>query len=318
MCRTAIIDMALDNVIDIARCDLPSVVLSSLKCSVPVIVNNGKSLESGLAFGEIVVRKASRATIQLERSSEKDGAIILWEHSDAGYLRETAVKLADHFNLALVTRKPVIYEVKNEKGLAHHTVRCTSHGEPLFVNGVFVGTVIGPEVTVQARNGMISGIEGIRAKHTGLARVIGLGIGEAKFKSGHIRKKAIKPFLCPLREGIGRMAVIDHRAFYSLDTIRDDTICALTVGDDTTEVAGDILARRGIRIIGITDADKDGILGDARKALGSVVFRVGGITDDEAGSAVALGIGGIDDFSGFLDKVAGSLKRMGISYEVCP
>jgi hypothetical protein len=310
--------MALDNVIDVTRCDLPSVVLSSLKCTVPVIVNNGKSLESGIAFGEIVASKANRAAIQLERASEKDGAVILWGHKDAGNLGETAAKLADHFNLALVTRKPGIYEVKNEKGLDYHTVRCTSHGEPLFVNGVFVGTVISSEVIVQARNGMIYGIEGIRAKHTGLARVMGLGIGEAKFKSGHIRKNVRKSFLCPLREGIGRMAVIDHRAFYSLDTIGDDTICALTVGDDTTEVAGDILARRGIRIIGITDGDKDGILGDARKALGSVVFRVGGITDDDAGSAVALGIGGIDDFNGFLDKVTRALKRMGVSYEVCP
>ena len=318
MCRTAIIDMGLDNVIDITRCDLPSMALSSLKCRVPVIVNNGKSLDSGVAFGEIVVSRSNRTTIQLERASEKDGTVILWGLDDNGHAGKIAVALADHFKLPLILRKPANIPVKNEKGLKYHAVRCTRPGEPLFVNGVFVGTVNGPEVIVHVRDGVISGIEGIRPKETGLARVAGLEFHGAKFKSGHIRKKAIRQYICPLREGIGRMAVIDHRAFYSLDTIGDDTICALTVGDDTTEVAGDVLARRGVRIIGITDGDKDGVLGDALKACGSVVFRVGGITDDEAGAAVACRISGKDDFDGFLDKVTRALKQMGVSYEVCP
>jgi hypothetical protein len=316
MCRTAIIDMGLEGVIDITRCELPSVALAALKCRVPVLVNNGKSLDSGIAFGEIVVSRADRAAVQLERASEEDGMVILWEFGDSHAAKKTAVLMADHFNLPLVYKKPIKTPVINENGTEYHAVRCTSPGEPLFVNGVFVGTVIGPEVTVRVLDGRISGIEGVLAKETGLARIAGLRMGEAKFKSGHIRKKAISPFICRPREGAGRMAVIDHRAFYSLDSIGDDTVCALTVGDDTTEVAGDVLARRGVRIIGITDGDPDGVLGNAMKACGSVVLQVEGITDDEAGAAVARTVGGKDDFDGFLEQVKGTLKRMGISYGV--
>ena len=316
MCRTAIIDMGLESVIDISRCELPSVALASLECRAPILVNNGKTLDSGIAFGEIVVSRAKRAAVQLERASEGDGMVILWEFGDSRSIKDIAVQLADHFNLQLISEQPKKIPVINENGTEYHAVRCTSPGEPLFVNGVFVGTVISPEVTVQVLDGKISRIEGIRAKETGLARIAGLRMVEAKFKSGHIRKKAISPFMCRPRDGAGRMAVIDHRAFYSLDSIGDDTVCALTVGDDTTEVAGDVLARRGVRIIGITDGDADGVLGDAMKACGSVVLKVKGITDDEAGAAVARSIGGKDDFDGFLEQVKGTLKRMGISYGV--
>jgi hypothetical protein len=39
-----------------------------------------------------------------------------------------------------------------------------------------------------------------------------------------------------------------------------DVVVAVTIGDDTTSIAGDILKRFGIRMIGITDGDADGLI----------------------------------------------------------
>lgn len=311
MCRTAIIDMGLENAIDITRCDLPSRTLASIPCAVPVLVNNGKSVESGLAFGDIVVRRAKRTAVHVERASEKDGVVVLWEFEPNEAASRLARALAGHFNLPLKRLRPSC----DEDG-GCHTVRCACPGEPLFINGVFVGTVESPEVKAYIEDGRIVRLEGVSTKTAGLAR---LGnVGEAKFKSGYIRHKAGPVHVPPVRYGAGRMAVIDHVAFSSLDSIGDDTVCALTVGDDTTEVAGDVLARRGVRIIGITDGDRDGLLFSSQRADGSVILRVVGITDDEAGAALADAIRGTDTFEGFAQKVKDALERMRVAYEVCP
>ena len=191
-------------------------------------------------------------------------------------------------------------------------------GEPLFVNGVFTGTVVSPEVKAYIKGGRIVRLEGVSAKETGLARLGGVDAREAKFKSGYIRYKAGPACDVPVRYGKGRMAVIDHIAFSSLESIDPDTVCALTVGDDTTEVAGDVLARRGVRVIGITDGDRDGVLKGPVRACGSIVFKVLGTTDDEAGAALAKKIRGHDTFEGFVAKVREELVRMGVEYEVAP
>jgi hypothetical protein len=311
MCRTAIIDMKLENVIDIAHCDLPSRTLSAIPCAVPVMVNNGKSVESGLAFGDIVAGRTNRTVIQAERASEKDGVIVLWEVEPNETASWVARALGEHFALPVKQLRPS----GNGEG-EFHAVRCACPGEPLFVNGIFVGVVESSDVKAYVKDGRIVRLEGVSAKDTGLAR---LGpLKDAKFKSGYIRYKAGPGCDVPVRYGKGRMAVIDHIAFSALESIDPDTVCALTVGDDTTEVAGDVLARRGVRVIGITDGDRDGVLKGPVRACGSIVFKVLGTTDDEAGAALAKKIKGHDTFEGFVAKVREELGRMGVEYEVAP
>ncbi len=313
MCRTAIIDMGLEGAIDISRCDLPSRTLAAIPCAVPVMVNNGKSVESGLAFGDIVTSRAKKTVVQVERASEKDGVVVLWEVEPNGIASMIATALSAHFNLPLKCLTPS----RKEEGECH-VVRCACPGEPLFINGAFVGTVESPEVKAHVKDGRIVRLEGIIEKGSGLERLGLPDIRNAKFKSGYIRYKEGPAHLPPSRYGTGDMAVIDHVAFSALESIEDDTVCALTIGDDTTEVAGDVLARRGIRIIGITDGDRDGVLVGSQKAEGSVVLRVLGTTDDEAGAALAKKIKGTDTFEGFLQKVKDGLGKMGIAYEVVP
>jgi hypothetical protein len=313
MCRTAIIDMALEHTIDITRCDLPSRTLSSVPCAVPVMVNNGKSVESGLAFGDIVAGRAKRTVVQIERASEKDGVVVLWDVKPDESAEGLARALAAHFSLPLKQLRPTAVQDDGEC----HAVRCACPGEPLFVNGVFIGTVESPEVKAYIKDGRITRLEGVAVKETGLDRLGSLNVSEAKFKSGYIRHKAGPPRDFPARYGKGTMAVIDHMAFSALENIGPETVCALTVGDDTTEVAGDVLARRGIPIIGITDGDRDGILCGPMKACGSVILMVNGTTDDQAGAALAKAVGGHDTFDGFVSRVKAEMARLRIAYEVC-
>ncbi len=313
MCRTAIIDMGLENVIDISRCDLPSRTLASIPCAVPVMTNNGKSVESGLAFGDIVAVRAKRTAVQVERASEKDGVVVLWEVEPNGSASTLALALSAHFDLPLKCLSP-----SHKEDGECHVIRCACPGEPLFANGIFIGTVESPDVRAHIKDGRIIRLEGVAAKGTGLERLNLLSVPETKFKSGYIRHKAGPARVPPARYGRGRMAVIDHAAFGSLESIGDDTVCALTIGDDTTEVAGDVLARRGVRVIGITDGDRDGILAGPRRAEGSVILRVRGTTDDEAGAVLAKAIKGADTFEGFVQKVKTELGRMKVAYEAGP
>jgi hypothetical protein len=60
----------------------------------------------------------------------------------------------------------------------------------------------------------------------------------------------------------------------------------VTVGDDTTTIAGDILARLGIHVIGIVDGDADRLVGCTTMLPGSVVLRVMPGHDDLVGRRV--------------------------------
>lgn len=315
MCRTAIIDMRLEGSVDISVCDPPSVALSSLKAKTLVVVNHGKTMDSGLAFGNIVAGRLKRPLLQVERASAVDGMVIAWGAFDEEL--EVAEKLAVRFQLHLKRMIPTPNVAREDKGCTCRFIKCAHPGEPLFVNGVFVGKVVSPEVRVYARDGEVYRVEGVDTKDTGLSRLGACDVRKALIKSGSLRERSPDVSLCPVREGTGRIAVIDHVAFSSLDSIGPDTVCALTVGDDTTEVAGDVLARLGIRIIGIIDGDRDGVLSGAMRACGSVIFKVRGATDDEAGSALAKTINGADTFDGFVGRVKGELGRMHVSYEVC-
>ena len=58
---------------------------------------------------------------------------------------------------------------------------------------------------------------------------------------------------------------------------------ALTVGDDTTAIAGDILARLGIAVVGIVDGDIDRLAGSLTILPGSIIIRVRPGYDDIVG-----------------------------------
>lgn len=316
MCRAAIMDEGLEGMVDISVCDPPSRALSSLQARTLVLVNHGKTIGSGIAFGDIVAGRVAMPLVHVERAFANDGMVIEWGSLPPPGL-EAAERLAANFRLKVERMMPSVVGVSEADGCRCRTVRCVRPGEPLFVNGNFIGIVRSPVVRIYERLGKIEGVEGVDVKRHGLERLGPCDIMSAMVKSGSLRERTVKACLLPAREGVGSIAVIDHAALSSLERVNENVVCALTIGDDTTEVAGDVLARIGVRVIGITDGDLDGLLSKPAKAGGSVVFRVHGLTDDEAGAALAKIILGRDTFEGFVRRVREGLERMGVKYEAC-
>jgi hypothetical protein len=84
----------------------------------------------------------------------------------------------------------------------------------------------------------------------------------------------------------GSVTFVNHRADETLESVNETTICAITVGDDTTSICGDILSRAGIPIVGITDGDGDGLYTSACEVEGSRVLRLCNASDDDIGFAL--------------------------------
>ncbi|RZB28814.1 MAG: hypothetical protein AEth_01816 [Candidatus Argoarchaeum ethanivorans] len=61
---------------------------------------------------------------------------------------------------------------------------------------------------------------------------------------------------------------------------------AVTIGDDTTAIAADILYRLSTPVIGITDGDKDWLLEHTHITRGSLVIQVRPGFDDLMGAVV--------------------------------
>ncbi|MCD1295464.1 hypothetical protein CUJ83_10680 [Methanocella sp. CWC-04] len=321
MCRTAIIDEGLRDVIDISSCDPPSIALLSFRdADALVVINHGKTLESGINFGEIVAGRVNnvKSIIHAERIFEADGTVIIWGNDeDDRIASEVASVIAGHFKSRIRQIKPKYVPAVEIEGFNYRKISGVLPGEPLFVGGTFVGTVVGREVRIKAKRGLICGIEGVKIKDSGLAKIGPVDLDNVMIKSGWLRDDITFPRIMTVKEGPGKAVMIDHTAFLSMDTVKPDTVCAITVGDDTTEVACDILARLGIRAIGITDGDKDSILKDTVVPKGSVIIRVSGITDDEAGvDAYSCVAGNNDTFEGFSQKVISFLEGRKISYTI--
>ena len=80
----------------------------------------------------------------------------------------------------------------------------------------------------------------------------------------------------------GKVVLIDHTAEYTFELAAGAEL-AVTVGDDTTAIAGDILSRLGIPIIGITDGDCDNLARRTEIYSGSLVLRLKAGNDDILG-----------------------------------
>ena len=80
------------------------------------------------------------------------------------------------------------------------------------------------------------------------------------------------------------VAYLDHAAedIYKLK----DTDLVVTVGDDTTLVAADILFRFNVPVFGITDGDLDKVVENGFKAHGSTIIELESGWDDIIGDKI--------------------------------
>lgn len=149
-------------------------------------------------------------------------------------------------------------------------------GENILINGIVVGKALNSDITIVSENGFIAEIQGGEIKEHGMEKLHNyekkepLDLTKAWVKSGTIRRELSSSGLSPntsaritparctglFSSSPGKVVLIDHAAEYTFELAAEGEL-VITVGDDTTAIAGDILYRLGIPIIGIIDGDCD-------------------------------------------------------------
>jgi len=322
MGRAAVIDAGLEDRIDITRSLKPSesVIALDLSCDVVLLVNEGKSIETGLAFGTFVfeqVRVLERPLYQLEFAG--GCSLVRLNNAYHPFFNE----LKQVLNARVVLSRPATRGLITENGITKRPVFGVRPGESVIVNGIVIGKALSDDVVIVSSGGRITGLEGGRLKPHGIEKLEHVDLSSAIVRSGVLRDTVTTPRVLE-RKASGYAVIIDHSAEQTFEIAKDADM-AVVVGDDTTAVAGDLLTRLGIPMIGITDGDRDGITHHAHVPPWSVVIRLSPGNDDIVGRRVCeeifggrgrmeIGDGGFD---GILDGVlalAGGLVEEVVRY----
>ncbi|MHC1635989.1 MAG: DUF2117 domain-containing protein [Candidatus Methanospirareceae archaeon] len=272
--KTAVIDAGLEDMIDISKNKRPSQVIEDFVkegISFIILLNHGVNEERGLSLGqEILANFISRnkeyskklSFIQIEYSSKVIFRWLLREEEEGLYAK--IVRLFGFTEKEVELSKPNIYK---EGDLVYREVKGVLPNEKILVNGVVIG--ISPSeggkrnITLVAKGGrIIKMLGGTLIKHN-LQKLPPLKLEEAIVKTTSVFRR-IKPQKVKIeermREGKGKACI-----FFDIENLfpkieEEDVMVVVTIGDDTTSLAGDILKRFGIRLIGITDGDADGLI----------------------------------------------------------
>jgi hypothetical protein len=324
MARVAILDKQLTSIDTSTKMHTSEALNFLSDKDVLVLANCGKTLETGIVFGEIVSSRVRRSVIQVERLGTTDGRLILWQGFD-GDRSDHVHHVAKH----LSTRLPLEFEQRQKKAMSS---RSTAHivarhiagakrGEPVLIEGIVVGTVVGDEVVITSEGNKIVNVSGVATKAHGLQKIGEIDLGAAYIKTGFLRahnkacgQETLRPAR-PLKRG--SIIFVNHGAESTFESVNEWTVCAITVGDDTTLICGDILSRMGIPIVGITDGDGDGIYAGMCKADGSVILRLSKASDDNVGLALEQsGILNGENYtlSDVVTIVTGFLRRSGVVF----
>ena len=164
---------------------------------------------------------------------------------------------------------------------SHYTYR-KIHGvspdENIFINGIVVGYSNADSIVLVARDGLIVDIINGTIKYHGLEKLGPVDLERVIVKTGLLRKSDdINPRILAHDEihlndternlysgeisedeHSFKVAYVDHAA-YDIYKFKDFDL-VVTIGDDTSLVASDILYRFNIPIIGITDGDLDKVV----------------------------------------------------------
>jgi hypothetical protein len=202
---------------------------------------------------------------------------------------DLAVQIASDLGLDCLLH-PSLPGVTYGKKTTKRAISGVIPGELISINGIVIGRATESQVELEAKDGRIVRLKGANPKEHGLEKLsrVEVDLEKAIIRSGSIRRTE------RLRVRVGERAnkdegdwavLIDHCAEDAFEAALGASV-AVTVGDDTTIIAADILARLSIPVIGIVDGDLDRLAGCTTMLPGSVVLRVMPGHDDLVGRQV--------------------------------
>jgi hypothetical protein len=251
----------------------PSQVLREIQNQVDqvVLANYGKSPSSGLLHGSMIAAKAEIGIplIQIECSAGLLVELNSFRCPELIEVLERRLGLRRHHSAAT---SDSIWE---ENGRTCRRLTTSAAGDFVLVDGIVIGRATGEEIVIECLGRRIAGARGLSIKKHGLEKLDHLGgidLKSVKLATTRTLRRMERSPRITKREGKG-MAFVDHAAARVFERVRGAE-GAVTVGDDTTAIVGDILYRFQMPVIGITDGDGDVILENAKIMPGSVVFIV--------------------------------------------
>jgi hypothetical protein len=289
MGRVAVIDASLEDRIDISRREMPSRSVQRLEPFVEIVIllNYAKTEETGFAFGTMVAERAKPKKPLL--LADFGGGFLSVLAGDAGPF---AKRIAKILGLEMAEAPPLPARTESSGRIVRRKILGAVPGENVSVNGTVVAKALGKTVEITAIDGKITEIDGALVKAHGLEKLSFVDLDTAILRTGEIRRTENVPRTISTR---GRdAALIDHAAEETFENARGAMV-AVTVGDDTTAIAGDVLVRLGTPLVGIVDGDLDHLCPRTATPKGSVVIEVRPGTDDIVGRRVREEIFGGED-----------------------
>ncbi len=307
--KTAVIDADLRHIIDISRDSKPSEVVYDFVnrgMDFILLLNHAKTEESGFMLGEGIPRnfidrggaEGSLSFVQLEYSNR---IIIPWFLKQRDIYRQLTGIFSDFSE-----RAPYKLEsrCKKESDLVYRKIKGVHPGEKIVVNGVVVGLSAHEHtVTLVAKEGKLVKIVGGTLIEHNLEKLPLVDLKGALIKTGSLIRRT-KPRRIRI-EKVPRKGKKKACFFYTVENlfpkmVESDIAVAVVIGDDTTSIAGDILKRFGIPMIGITDGDADGLIDGIRSGAlaeydkflppDSMILRLKPERDDIIGEKVKAAI----------------------------
>lgn len=266
MGRLAILDAHLEEKVFISHPYKPSEAIDYLiKRNVDLIIllNQGISEESGAEFGRQVIDNSKLEPffnipiVQLDRMKDNDAFLIWWNPA----LPVFQTWLKANYQLKEIKPPPSQEIFKTDGEFTSRFLRAVQIGDKILVNGVIIGEVTSNNVEIIARSSLIHeiiggskeahGIEKLGAVDLKIARITTL---KSLRRVSLSEKRKIPP--PKSKTNIAMLTWRGEKVYFHADKID----CLVSIGDDTTFVATEIMARFSHPIIGIIDGDADGIL----------------------------------------------------------
>ena len=193
------------------------------------------------------------------------------------------------------------YEDFKTSNYTYRKIHGVSPDENIFINGIVVGYSNADSIVLVARDGMIVDIINGTVKYHGIEKLGPVDLERVIVKTGLLRKADdVSPRILDHNdiyvkdterniysgeisedEHSFKVAYVDHAA-YDIYKFKDFDL-VVTIGDDTSLVASDILYRLNIPIIGITDGDLDKVVENGFVNERSTFIEVSSGFDDIVG-----------------------------------
>ena len=273
----SVIDAGLEGRVEILTHNLVSSAVRELSESheLVLIVNQGKTLEGSLRFASIIKHRSCPCGIPVIMMD--DGFHCVLTPGDESVWKPIIQRFCPN------EEKVPDYQDSDTRVL-HGVIP----GENIWIDGNVIGRATKSNPSICKDEDGVLCFSGIDIRQSAFEHVKDFDINTAKIRSGKVRRTSGKPAFVP--NGVGdKVILVDHDAEECLRT-RKGVHLAVTIGDDTTRIAGSLLYRFSIPIIGVIDGDEDGICDESILFPGSVLFTVRPGFDDVVGRLLKDGL----------------------------